>query len=75
MPDTATSPHRRRRSSTAGAPDAPGGRLQSTNPANRRDVVAEVLLTDADGFVDACRAARAAQPRVGRGARARRAGA
>src|SRR5688572_14272487 len=42
--------------------DAPGGRLESTNPANRADVVAEVLLTDADGFVDACRAARAAQP-------------
>src|ERR687897_2736185 len=41
--------------------DAPGGRLQSTNPANLADVVAEVLLTDADGFVDACRAARAAQ--------------
>src|SRR5215212_2429061 len=41
--------------------DAPGGRLESTNPANRSDVVAEVLLTDAQGFVDACRAARAAQ--------------
>src|SRR5918992_483880 len=41
--------------------DAPGGRLESTNPANLSDVVAEVLLTDADGFVDACRAARAAQ--------------
>ena len=41
--------------------DAPGGRLESTNPANRGDVVAEVLLSDADGFVDGCRAARAAQ--------------
>jgi acyl-CoA reductase-like NAD-dependent aldehyde dehydrogenase len=42
--------------------DAPGGRLESTNPANLSDVVAEVLLTDAQGFEDACRAARAAQP-------------
>ena len=41
--------------------DAPGGRLESTNPANRSDVVAEVLLTDAEGFVAAARAARAAQ--------------
>src|SRR5918995_2156769 len=41
--------------------DAPGGRLQSTNPANLADVVAEVLLTDASGFEAACRAARAAQ--------------
>src|SRR5918992_232156 len=41
--------------------DAPGGRLESTNPANRSDVVAEVLLADAGGFVDACRSARAAQ--------------
>jgi acyl-CoA reductase-like NAD-dependent aldehyde dehydrogenase len=41
--------------------DAPGGRLESTNPANRADVVAEVLLTDAGGFVDACRTARGAQ--------------
>src|ERR671916_990794 len=45
--------------------DAPGGRLESTNPANRSDVVAEVLLTDAQGFEDACRAARAAQPAWG----------
>ena len=41
--------------------DAPGGRLESTNPANLSDVVAEVLLTDAQGFEDAARAARAAQ--------------
>ena len=41
--------------------DAPGGRLDSTNPAPLRRVVAEVLLADAHGFVDACRAARAAQ--------------
>jgi alpha-ketoglutaric semialdehyde dehydrogenase len=47
-----------------GAPhtDAPGGRLESTNPANLSDVVAEVLLTDAQGFEGACRVARAAQP-------------
>ena len=41
--------------------DAPGGRLESTNPAQLSDVVAEVLLTDAQGFEDAARAARAAQ--------------
>src|ERR671935_2492785 len=41
--------------------DAPGGRLTSTNPANTDDVVAEVLLGDAETFVAACRAARAAQ--------------
>src|SRR5687768_7822568 len=41
--------------------DAPGGRLTSTNPANLDDVVAEVLLADADTFVDAARAAREAQ--------------
>ena len=33
--------------------DAPGGRLDSTNPADLSDVVAEVLLTDAQGFEDA----------------------
>jgi len=41
--------------------DAPGGRLQSTNPAQLDDTVAEVLLADADTFVDAARSARAAQ--------------
>jgi len=41
--------------------DAPGGRLTSTNPANTDEVIAEVLLADASGFVDACRAAREAQ--------------
>ena len=41
--------------------DAPGGRLRSTNPANTSEVVAEVLLGDAQTFVDACRAAREAQ--------------
>ncbi|MFL5827358.1 MAG: aldehyde dehydrogenase family protein [Thermoleophilaceae bacterium] len=41
--------------------DAPGGRLVSTNPAHTDDVIAEVLLGDAQTFVDACRAARAAQ--------------
>ena len=43
------------------ATDAPGGRLQSRNPARLDDVVAEVLLADADTFVRAARAARAAQ--------------
>ncbi|HWT23637.1 MAG TPA: aldehyde dehydrogenase family protein [Solirubrobacteraceae bacterium] len=42
--------------------DAPGGRLESRNPADLSDVVAEVLLTDAAGFEEACRAARTAQP-------------
>src|SRR5512134_3995846 len=41
--------------------DAPGGRLTSTNPARTDDVVADVLLGDASTFVDAARAARAAQ--------------
>ncbi len=41
--------------------DGPGGRLTSTNPANLDDIVADVLLADADTFVDAARAAKAAQ--------------
>src|SRR4051812_8788691 len=41
--------------------DAPGGRMTSTNPARTSEVVAEVLLGDAETFVDAARAARAAQ--------------
>jgi len=62
MPDTATST-RTAASIIDGAArtDAPGGRLESTNPANLSDVVADVLLTDAQGFEDACRAARSAQ--------------
>src|SRR5215217_2873841 len=38
------------------ASDAPGGRLESTNPAHLDEVVAEVLLANASTFVDACRA-------------------
>jgi acyl-CoA reductase-like NAD-dependent aldehyde dehydrogenase len=62
MSDTATSA-RTAASIIAGQErtDAPGGRLESTNPAKLSDVVAEVLLTDAQGFEDACRAAREAQ--------------
>src|SRR5919199_5215366 len=41
--------------------DAPGGRMTSTNPARTSETVAEVLLGDANTFVEACRAARAAQ--------------
>jgi len=41
--------------------DAPGGRATSTNPGRLDDVVAEVALADADTFVAAARAARAAQ--------------
>jgi alpha-ketoglutaric semialdehyde dehydrogenase len=35
--------------------------IESRNPADLEDVVASVALTDAGGFVDACRSARAAQ--------------
>ena len=47
----------------AGRPleDAPGGRERSVNPARTDEAVAEVLLGDADTFVGACAAARAAQ--------------
>src|SRR5919202_5737541 len=41
--------------------DAPGGRMTSTNPARTSETVAEVLLGDANTFVEACRAAREAQ--------------
>ena len=41
--------------------DSPGGRLTSTNPARLDDTVAEILLGDAQTFVDAARGARAAQ--------------
>src|SRR5437773_4017110 len=41
--------------------DAPGGRLDSTNPAQTDQIVAAALLGDVSTFVDACRAARAAQ--------------
>src|SRR5215212_1583346 len=43
------------------AAGAPGGTFESTNPALLSDVVAQVSLTDAQGFEDACRVARAAQ--------------
>ena len=38
-----------------------GERIESRNPANLDDVVCEAVLAPADVFVDACRAARAAQ--------------
>jgi alpha-ketoglutaric semialdehyde dehydrogenase len=38
-----------------------GTRVESRNPAVLDEVVCEAWLTDAGGFVDACRAARAAQ--------------
>ncbi|MDQ5830151.1 MAG: aldehyde dehydrogenase family protein, partial [Actinomycetota bacterium] len=41
--------------------DAPGGRMNSINPARTGETVAEVLLGDAATFVEACRAAREAQ--------------
>src|SRR4051795_5324564 len=43
------------------ASGAPGGTQRSLNPANTDEVVAEVQMGDAGTFVDACRAARAAQ--------------
>ncbi len=42
--------------------DAPGGRLTVRNPSRLSQTVAEALLGDAGTFVEACRAARAAQP-------------
>ena len=47
----------------AGRPhdEAPGGRLQSTNPADTSEIVADVALADAATLVAACEAARAAQ--------------
>ena len=42
--------------------DSPGGRIASIDPAHNGTDVAEALLGDAATFVDACRAARAAQP-------------
>ena len=41
--------------------NAPGGSSRSTNPARTDEVVAEVLLGDADTFVEACRVARGVQ--------------
>jgi aldehyde dehydrogenase (NAD+) len=43
------------------ATGAPGGRIQSTNPARTSEVVAEVALGDAGTFAAAARAAREAQ--------------
>ena len=43
------------------APTRPAAASTSTNPAQLSDVVADVLLADAQGFEDACRVARAAQ--------------
>jgi acyl-CoA reductase-like NAD-dependent aldehyde dehydrogenase len=42
--------------------DDRGGHLRSTNPARTSEVVTEVALGDATTFVDACQAAKAAQP-------------
>src|SRR4051795_3699229 len=47
----------------AGRPltNAPGGRLESTNPADTGQIVATARLGDANTFLEACRAAREAQ--------------
>ncbi|MGZ8599651.1 MAG: aldehyde dehydrogenase family protein [Actinomycetota bacterium] len=42
--------------------EAPGGTLAIANPARGREAVADARLGDATTFVEACRAARAAQP-------------
>src|SRR5687767_15593408 len=44
-----------------GAARSEGRRIESRNPANLDDLVCEAVLGDAGTFVDACRAARAAQ--------------
>jgi alpha-ketoglutaric semialdehyde dehydrogenase len=44
-----------------GADRSEGKRIESRNPANLEDVICEAVLGEADTFVDACRAARAAQ--------------
>ena len=44
-----------------GADRSVGQRIESRNPANLEDVICEAVLADADTYVDACRAARAAQ--------------
>src|SRR4051794_37465600 len=60
--------------------DVPGGRLDSTNPAQTDDIVATALLGDGGTFADACRAAREAQrswrggPAPGRGRAIQQAG-
>jgi acyl-CoA reductase-like NAD-dependent aldehyde dehydrogenase len=48
----------------AGVPasDAPGGTMTSVNPARTSEVVAQVRLTDAAGFLAGARAAKLAQP-------------
>jgi acyl-CoA reductase-like NAD-dependent aldehyde dehydrogenase len=58
-----TEPNARRTvlSTIAGRPADGPATLQSRNPARLDDVVADVHLADAATFVDACRAARAAQ--------------
>jgi aldehyde dehydrogenase (NAD+) len=45
----------------AGQARESGTRIESRNPANLEELVCEAWLADADAFLDACRAARAAQ--------------
>src|SRR5581483_9964904 len=49
-------------SSLIGGRAVGGTPVLSRNPANLEDIVAEAAMGDAGTFVDACRAARAAQP-------------
>src|ERR687889_1732194 len=44
-----------------GADRSDGERIESRNPANLDDVICEAVLADAETYVGACRAARAAQ--------------
>ncbi len=57
-------PHTRNVASIVGGKsvsEAPGGQMNSVNPAHTDDVVAEVSLGDANTFVEACRIAQEAQ--------------
>ena len=59
-----SAPHTRNVASIIGgksASEAPGGQMNSVNPARTNDVVAEVSLGNANTFVEACQAAREAQ--------------
>jgi alpha-ketoglutaric semialdehyde dehydrogenase len=62
MEQTAATGARTVASIVGGAATSEGRRIESRNPARLDDLVAEAVLADDSLFVDACRAARAAQP-------------
>jgi alpha-ketoglutaric semialdehyde dehydrogenase len=61
MESTTVAARRELASHVAGERRGGGARVESRNPADLEDVVAEVELADVDTFVAACRAAREAQ--------------